>query len=96
LDTPAEQTLDYPGFFVLPRRKPGGNPDVKRTSWHNWWSQCKEVLAVLLVIGSFVGALGYFFSQVTPPLGNPPDARPAFVSDPKALTNADSAARWWR
>ena len=78
-----QHSLDYPGFFVLPRAStathtsPGKHPPRRV-----WLSRLKLVAALLLTFGGFIGTLAYFFSQVTPELAEPPKTPAVVIFDP--------------
>lgn len=89
--TPAESSRNYPGFFVLPRAGAHSHPSAARQpKLHSWLARCKLTGVLMLVIGSFVGMLAYFFYTVPTVVSSPYSDSVPFVSDPKLLPTNSS------
>jgi hypothetical protein len=86
-----ESSLEYPGFFVLPRSKARVGPESLLSKLRRWWSYLKATLIVTLVVGTFMGALIYFFVAAATEFAIPTDREAPMVSDPKTL-NTNKAA----
>lgn len=86
-----ESSLEYPGFFVLPRSKPRIGPESKLSKLRRWWSYLKATLIIALVVGGFMAALIYFFVAASTEFTVPADPDAPLVSDPKTL-NTNKAA----
>jgi hypothetical protein len=60
-----ESSAAYPGFFVLPRSTPDTPHQLHRPRARWWWRELKTILIILIIISSFVGTLGFFFTAVS-------------------------------
>jgi hypothetical protein len=86
-----ESSLEYPGFFVLPRSKARIGPESMLSKLRRWWSYLKVTLIVTLMVGTFMGALIYFFVAASTEFTIPTDRESPMVSDPKTLSTNKAA-----
>jgi hypothetical protein len=86
-----ESSLEYPGFFVLPRSKARVGPESKQSKLRRWWSYLKATLIVTLVFGGFMAALIYFFVAASTEFTIPSGSDSPMVSDPKTLITNKAA-----